>query len=317
MAEPAWKDPAPGQGEEVEEMDNEALGFYPSDGNWIYKLIPAPDGDDFEIVDIPLTPEDFLDPGLEEQVTEGALHDAVRHTLCGVLRRWFQDRRDVIVLGDVKHLWRIRGLSNPSPDVSVVQGVRDKDLVPRKSFDVAVEGVLPCLIIEIASNSDPRLWKADHEKKVTLYERVGIPEYVIFDLPRPGTQNRFVMTGYRLDEQGAYQPIPLDREDRIVSETTGLAFAISPDGEWILVFDAASGRRLLTDLEQEAALRVAEAQVVYEAEARQAAEAQAAREAEARQAAEVQATREVEARQTAEAEVARLRAEIERLQRGG
>jgi hypothetical protein len=173
--------------------------------------------------------------------------------------------------------------------VSIVQGVRDKDLLPRKSFDSATEGVVPSLIIEIASDSDPRIWKVDHEEKVDLYERIGIPEYVIIDLPRPGTGFRFRLTGYRLNARRKYKPIQPDAEGRFVCEKVGLAFALSPGGHCVLVFDAASGRRLLTPDE----------------------------EVEARQAAEIQAAREAEARQAAEAEIVRLRAEIERLKGGG
>jgi hypothetical protein len=68
--------------------------------------------------------------------------------------------------------------------------------------------------------------------------------------------------------------------------------AVSPAGDEIDIFEAATGRRLLTPVEEEEARRAAEA---------------------AQGAAEERGQREAEARKVAEAELVRLRAELERL----
>src|SRR5262249_36307329 len=119
--------------------------------------------------------------------------------------------------------------------------------------------------------------------KVTLYQRVGIREYLIADTTR--RSKRFQLLGYRLNALGRYQPIEPDAQGRLLSETVGVWFQASPAGDQILLFDAATGQRLLNLGEQ--------ADLTLEAQA--------------------EAAREAEARKEAEAEVARLRAEIERL----
>lgn len=269
-------------------MDDVLLGFEPSNGgNRLQRWIFGPDGE-ATLLDIPLTPEDFLNPQLEDKMTQGNPHARLMRNLAVVLDIYFENREDVVILMDVKHCWGIPGLSEPSPDVSVVQGVRREDLADWESFDAVAAGTVPSLILELASSSSSRLWKSDHKDKVELYEKVGIPEYIIVDLPRRGTQYRYRLTGYRQAVGGRYVPMEPDAEGRLVSQTTGLAFAISPEGDAVLAFDAATGRRLLLPLE-EAAGRQAEAK------ARRAAEARAA---------------------SAEAENARLRAELDRLKRG-
>jgi hypothetical protein len=88
-----------------------------------------------------------------------------------------------------------------------------------------------------------------------------------------------------LSPSGRYQPIEPDAQGRLFSETTGVWFQVAPAGDQILLFDAATGRRLLSLAEQE--------ELVIEAKA--------------------EAAREVEARKAAEAEIAHLQAEIARL----
>jgi Uma2 family endonuclease len=207
------------------------------------------------------------------------------------LRRWFGSRPDILVLNDVQH--RLDpGFPNPSPDVSVIQGARrpDRDLA---SFDVVKQGAVPRLIVEVISPRDRRIRDVDEIDKVALYQRRGVPEYLLVVLPRRSPEP-YRISGYRLDPTGVYQPIVPDEQGRLLSETTGLWFAVSQKGDGVVIRDAATGELLRTSKEEEQERKV-------EAQARQAAEARAAREAEARQA--------------AEAELARLRAEIEHLRR--
>ena len=130
-------------------------------------------------------------------------------------------------------------------------------------------------MIEVVSRS---VRHVDLEDKVALYEAVRIPEYLIVDQPQRLPHRRYVLLGYRLDAQGRYRPIAPDAKGRLLSETAGLWFQISPEGDRVLLFDAPTGRRLLSSQEEEE-----------------------------------RADREAKARRAAEAEIARLRAEIERL----
>jgi Uma2 family endonuclease len=207
--------------------------------------------------------------------------------LVNLLKPHFASREDVKVTGDLKMIWGIPELQEPSPDVAVIPRVRDKHK-DRESFNVQQEGTRPCLIIEVVSSKDAETRRNDYEKKVQIYERAGIPEYLIYDPPTRFTKGRLLLTGYRLGAGGRYRRIEPDDRGFFRSETTDLLFGIAEDRRTPLVIEA-TGERLLTGEE-------------------------AAQEAEdLARAAEERARREAEARKAAEAENARLRAELERL----
>src|SRR5436305_11939113 len=122
-----------------------------------WKRVRLPDG---QVIDkeIPLTPEDLLDPQLGDEVPQSGPHAKVVTTLNDLLQRHFEPDPDVLVLFDMKILWGIPGLPEPSPDLAVVRGIRDKEM-ERSTFKVAEEGVLPCLIIEVVSYSDAAMYQ--------------------------------------------------------------------------------------------------------------------------------------------------------------
>ncbi|MES1240214.1 MAG: Uma2 family endonuclease [Acidobacteriota bacterium] len=230
-------------------------------------------GGRMELVEMPLTPELFLNPRFGDHMTQGKRHGETVYEIYGALVRFFGPIPDVVVTYDVQHRFG-PGLSQPSPDVSVIRGVRDKK-ADRKSFDIAAEGVRPCLVVEVVSPLSSRIRKTDMEDKVALYRRVGIQEYLIVDCQRHDRHYRLL--GYRLGSSG-YQRVELDEQERFLSETTGLWFQVTPDGDHVRTFEHPSGRLLLTHDE--------------EADLRSAAEEKA---------------------RVAEDEVARLRAELDRL----
>ena len=92
-----------------------------------------------------------------------------------------------------------------------------------------------------------------------------------------------------------------------------LGLELRPHGERLRLFDPESQRWLPTPQEETAARRAAEVRATT-AEARAAVEADARQaEADARQVAEARMATEAEARQAAEAELARLRAQLDKL----
>ena len=263
MAQPARKTP---HGED----DEPDLELEDDDVVTLQRWIERPDGS-LELLERPLTPEDFLDPQLEDKMTQGRPHADTTHYLIEIVKRHLASQPDVVVLMDVKHLFG-RGFNAPSPDVSVLRGVSKPDRI-RESFDYRKIGVLPCLIIEVVSPKDRRIRRVDEEDKVRLYQRVGIPEYLLILPPRgnrPG--QRFGLWGYRLGPDRRYRPIEPDENGRLLSETTGLQFAVSSDGDRIDVFNSATGERFLTPVEVEERLKTTEAAVDREAAARKAAE---------------------------------------------
>jgi Uma2 family endonuclease len=278
MAKPAWRMPWP-EGDEPDEPDFELEDDDQQEGAVVLqRWVEQPNGR-FALVELPLTRELYLNPRIGDKLTQGELHGDVMAAFKELLGRYFKPQRDVKVLMDMKHTFG-RGLYAPGPDISIVHGVRDPER-KRDSFNVVKEGVTPSLLIEIISPIDRRVREMDEVDKFQFYQQVRIPEYLMVDPPRKSTDYRFRLKGHRLDAGGCYQPIAPDAQGRLLSETTGLLFGVSADGQRIDVFDARTGERLLYPEEIQ--------------EGRRAAEEKAA---------------------LAEAELERLHAEIERLRSG-
>jgi Uma2 family endonuclease len=227
--------------EDFDDLDN------PFRLGWRLRSVRLPDGTT-EVQEVPLTAEDLLDPQLGDHVVQNSWHVSTVFALFDILSSRYEASPDVMVSCDMKMIWGIRGLAEPAPDIAVIPGVRDKTRM-RPSFRVRKEGTRPALAIEVSSD-EPEHQGNDHEKKVRIYERAKVPEYLILDLPSPVCR----WTGYRLDKSGRYQPIVPDAEGRLFSMTTGLHFGISPDGQAPHLFDAATGERLLTSSEVRAEL---------------------------------------------------------------
>jgi len=271
----------------------------------LQRWVERPDGR-MELVELPLTPELFLDPQLEDIMVQGRPHSLVRRYFADLLERHLRFDVAVMVLEDVKHLLG-PGLPGPAPDVSVIRGARhpDPDL---SSYDVVEQGVAPCLVVEVVSPKDARIRRTDEVDKVDLYQRVGITEYLLVDMPRRATGHRFRLKGLRLGRERRYQPIEPDAQGYILSETTSLRFGVSARGDQVDLFDALTGERLLSALEEEEGRKAAE---------ERASRAEAGRQLEvaARRAAEEKASRAESAQRAAEDEMQRLRAEIEQLKK--
>jgi len=232
MSEPARKAPA---WDESADDDPFRLG-------WRYRAVRLPDGRT-KLREEPLTAADLLDPQLGDHVTQNSWHAAAVLELWDILSWRYEPRPDVYVSCDLKMIWRVPGLPNPSPDLAVIPGVRDRTRF-RRSFDVRKEGTRPVLVIELVSD-EPEHQSADHEDKVEIYERAGIAEYLILDPPNPSCR----LTGYCLDAAGRYQPIPPDPQGGLLSTTTGVRFQVAPEGRSLHLFEAATGERLLDSRE--------------------------------------------------------------------
>ena len=129
-----------------------------------------------------------------------------------------------------------------SPDVMVAEGLAPKEL--RLNY-LLWEEKPPSLVVEVTSRSTRR---EDTGKKKSLYERIGTAEYVLFD---PfGEYLRPRLQGYRL-ERGRFQPIQLEADGTLRSQTTGMTFR--PEGLRLRLVDAATGRPILWHEELEAA----------------------------------------------------------------
>ena len=259
MVEPVRKMPADWEPETAPESAD------PFRYGWRPRFVRLPGGKLTE-EQIPLTLEDLLDPQPGDVVVQSDPHFDLLFAVADILRRRYASREDVHVGSDLKMMWGIPKLPRPCPDVVVIPGVHRKHDSKRNVFDVQKEGARPCLVIEVVSATDAKIRKVDYEDKVAIYERAGVPEYLIMDPATPVTQERLLLTGYRLGTERRYVPIEPDAQGRILSETTGLLFGVAEDGRTIQIFDAATEERLLSAMELEAD-RARERQ---EAEAREA-----------------------------------------------
>lgn len=156
----------------------------------------------------------------------------------------------------------------------------------RRTFQTWKEGRIPNVVFEVTSKWTRR---DDEVFKIKLYADLGVRELFLYD--PTADYLRPPLKGYRLADDGAYAPLEADTQGSIESAELGIRLRLQ--GRKLVMTDALTGNRLLTEAETE---RQAGQR---EREARE-------RERAAREAAEQRAV-------AAEAEVARLRAEMERL----
>jgi colicin import membrane protein len=287
-----------------------------------WRLVPRPTPDNpHNLEQVPLTLEDVLHPETGDFIVRSDRHETDRMYLTAVLRARLEPAGVAIVLSDVRIAWDLPDLRPHGPDVMVIPGVAERQ--DWSTFDVAVEGARPALIIEITS---PETRANDLEIKVDHYARAGVAQYVIVDDARKRRETRRLrLLDYRL-EGGTYRLHAPDAAGRVHLAIANLWLGVEDDhvvcydergaafGEYATVVrqaaEAAERARQEAQARREAEARArqeAEARAA-EAQARQEAEALAKREAEAR-AAEARARQEAEARARREAERARREAE--------
>ena len=244
-------------------------------------------------------------PMAETPVHRDAMIDAIR-----VLSRHFARRPDVYVSGDnLMYYEEGNPRESVAPDVFVVVGAdRDED---RDTYLLWREPKAPDFVLEVTSKSTRR---NDQITKHTLYESLGVAEYVLFD-PKAEYLNP-PLQGFGL-RRGRYVPLEAVQlpggAPALYSEVLGLS--LHARGRALRLRDPATGEDLLTLEEESAARGEAEARAERESAARGEAEARAERESAARGEAEAHAERESAARRAAEAESAELRARLRELER--
>jgi Uma2 family endonuclease len=218
--------------------------------------------------DIPLKPEDFLNPQEGDQMPQGPEHGRIAADIYIKIQKYYRNSPDTAVLFDVKMRWGIPGLKEPFPDICVIPGVRETDIAGA-SFDVKLYGTRPCLIVEVVS---PR-YIGDDTAKVDIYEQAGVQEYIIVNPHTENTNLPFELTGYRL-VRGRYREIAPDSQGCLLSETTGLLFGSDQNRREIVVTGSVSGEILLSNKEEIIARENAEALAKQEAARAEQAEAE-------------------------------------------
>lgn len=232
-----------------------------------------------------------------QPMAETPEHQTVMIDLILGLRSRYAETPDVWVGGNF-FLCYEKGNPNAhvSPDVMVARKVEKKQ---RRPNYLLWEEKSPSLVVEVTSRSTRR---EDVGKKKDLYQRIGVAEYILFDVF--GEYLRPRLQGYRL-EAGRFRPMLPEADESLLSRTTDLR--LKPEGERLRLVDAVTGVPLRWPEEVEAAYALAEERATEEAAARQAEAKARQTEAAARQAAEARAAAAEERLRALEQELGRLR----------
>jgi len=192
-------------------------------------------------------PEPYYPESDGKPFAETEFHFDVMAYLIHALQVRYADEPDVYVSGNLLFYY-VEGdpKASISPDVFLVRGIPKG---PRMNYLLWKEGKAPDLVIEVTSDST---CQEDLEKK-ERYEALGVTEHFLFDPLDDYLDPR--LQGYRL-KRGRYQPIPLERDGSLRSQTTGLI--LRPEGMNLRLIDAVTGERLLGRREEAAARQAAE-----------------------------------------------------------
>jgi len=182
-----------------------------------------------------------------QPMAETTLHRKVMADLIEALERRYVDVPDVWVGGN---LFLCYEKGNPAatvaPDVLLAKGVTKWD---RPNY-LLWEERPPSLVIEVTSRKTRR---EDQHAKKSVYERLGVDEYILFDPYGEYLKPR--LQGYRL-KSGRYQSIPSGEDGVLLSRTTGLT--LRPEGERLRLVDTATGETLPWTAELQARIRTLE-----------------------------------------------------------
>ena len=238
---------------------------------WRYVTRRLPTGKD--VYDqIPLTTADLLNPQEGDQVPQRNEHFQPIVDLVASLKTYYANDPTMGVFGDLIMDWGIPGLAKPAPDITLIPNVKQKDAA-RGTFKVVQEGTRPCVVMEVMSPGH----SGDDTDKVTIYERAGIAEYFLIKPHLERELPYYSLRGYRL-VKGVYREIPR-KTGRLLSRSLQLWLEVADQGRQVRLTEVATGRRLLTQIETEAARQQEQAARVA-AEARAAALEQRLRELE-------------------------------------
>ena len=204
---------------------------------------------------------------------ETLTHGRCIHDVLYFLHGFFAARADVLVAGD-NFIYYEEGNPRASvvPDVFVVFGAVKNEYRAegwRDVYKLWEEPKGPDFVLEVTSPSTRR---EDLVQKRSLYARLGVGEYILFDPKGEYLEPR--LQGMRL-AGGGYERLP---EVRVPGGGEGLwsgvlGLYLYGRGRDLRLYDPVGGEELRTHEEEVAARRAAEARAAEEAAARRLAEA--------------------------------------------
>jgi Uma2 family endonuclease len=193
---------------------------------------------------VPLTPDDFMDPQEGDMFMLGSQHSKDTFNLFSIFCYFYHHNPAITIFSQLKMLWDVAGISQPAPDIAVVPNVKEPDK-PRSSFDVQQEGTQPTFVLEVVF---PRYRPDDLQKKVAVYQRVGIEEYFIIDSGlRERTANpklAYEILGYRL-QGGVYTRVQPNHQGWLYSQVNDLWLGVNEAKDAFFVIDGQTGAPIL------------------------------------------------------------------------
>ena len=155
---------------------------------------------------VPLTLEDVLHPQVGDFIVHSEAHERRNLYVYDVFTARVADDPSAVVLHDVRVAWDVPGLKAHGPDIAVIFGVRERK--NWSTFDVAVEGTRPILLVEITS---PETASTDRSNKLEEYALAGVAYYVIIDTLIQAGQPHLLLLGYRQGPTGFQVVAPDER----------------------------------------------------------------------------------------------------------
>lgn len=191
-----------------------------------------------------IAPEEIVYPDSDGSLLgETGIHVEASMTVHTALTVFLEGREDAYVASNM-FLYYEEGnpQANRSPDCMVCLGVAGNHI--RKTIKTWVEGVVPSVIFEYSS---PSTIREDLVAKRTLYARLGVGEYFLFDPIGDCLNPRF--RGFRLAGV-AYEELTPGPDGSLTSEILGLR--LIPQGILLRFLDLRTGRLLPTYAEANA-----------------------------------------------------------------
>ena len=149
---------------------------------------------------------------------ESPRHKAQMDLLIDALIPWLEEREDGFIGGNMFVYYSVAQVRNKDfkgLDFFAVLGVPKGE---RRSWVVWEEGKTPDVVIELLSDSTAQADK--NEKKLIYQNQMRVPEYFWYDPFNPND-----LVGFS-NEKGAYQPIALNAQNQLVSQSLGLALQL-------------------------------------------------------------------------------------------
>jgi Uma2 family endonuclease len=190
----------------------------------------------------------YIDPKIEENMTEADEHATLGHYLLGLMRYLFRDR-NWFVSYNLQILQRTPSQQRDmDPDLAVFQEVSKPVATTNlTSWRIGeVNRPAPSWVFEIASAST---WAKDISTKVVEYGLLGAQEYFTYDPNDPPCwgQHNQRLRGWRYNADGEAQALNADERGWFWCDT--LQVWLTPAGKLLYLYDNA-GQRYLTEAEE-------------------------------------------------------------------